>query len=103
MKRRNPGKGGGAMFTNYLENMGLLNAKKSYFETRSEWLKISKKNRIKDPKQATPEQLRAVREQLMKDRRFDAWIKFRAGLWTVIITLLFFSGFIYYMRKVFDF
>lgn len=103
MKRRNYGTGGGAMFTNYLENLGLLNAKKSYFETREEWLKVSKKKRIQDPKKATPEQLRQIRKQLIKDRERDNWIRFISALATIIISALFISGLIYYVRRVFGF
>lgn len=103
MKRRNYGAGGGPMFTNYLENIGLLNAKKSYFETRKEWSKVSKKKQIKDPKKATPEQLNEIRNQLIKDRERDNWIRFMSALATIIISMLLISGLIYYVRRVFDF
>ncbi|UTW66218.1 hypothetical protein KFE94_16440 [bacterium SCSIO 12643] len=104
MKRRNYNTGGGsAMFSSYLQNIGLLNTKKSYFETRKEWLKVSKKKQIKDPKKATPEQLRQIRNQLVKDRERDNWIRFISALATIIISMLLISGLIYYVRRVFDF
>jgi hypothetical protein len=93
---------GNTMLTTYLKSSALLRSK-GYFDTRAEFLKISKKHQIQNPREATPKQLRAIREQMIKDRKFDFWIKFRASLWTVIITILFFSGLIYYIRKVFDF
>lgn len=104
MKRRNYNTGGGsAMFSSYLQNIGLLNSKKSFFENREEWLKISKKKQIKDPKKATPEQLNEVRNQLIKDRERDNWIRLMSALATIIISTLFISGLIYYVRRVFDF
>jgi len=75
------------MIANLKRNNSYL-GRKSYFETKIDYKKAAVKQHIDDPKKATPQQLRAIRENVVKNRKKDTIKRISIFVVSLIITVL---------------
>lgn len=83
-------------------NRALLK-KKSYFDTKSIYLKFAERKNIKDPKSLTKAQLKELRLQFISDRNSQLRIKILSGVLALLISVGLIYGMIYWIKEVFHY